>query len=583
MRTSQPRRGFTLTELMAAVLILVVVISAVGQIFGSFTRAASLGEANASVIQQAVAIERRMRDDLAGLTRAGPMAIRCVEVRNDINRLLPSGSGGNPNAPLLDPGLAADARLRLDQLVFFTTTRQATTRFAGSYDLSDGEDSYGNHQSMLGRVYYGHGVQMPNDPGAIVSPVLAGGTTADRLSYDPVGFDWGNLMPWSYDAAPGDLDIRRWPEGTAVGTKIDGSQPGAGGWVLARQAVMCADDFGRSNFYSVFWNENGALDPHLNNSAPLWNSAALWSGRVDICAESPEELREYWLANGVSSAFHRLMGGTGGGAMAALTQLRYPRVERTAPTGDDEDQMLSASALSPNCLSFEIDWTWADETGAQYFEGDKSFGTRDAWVDANGNNSFDNGESHLMRGFLRNPWDPDGMGPMPVRMTTHRGQVWFGLPAFGLGPTGAITDPDPASTISPPDRGVRTLETADVDAPPVPTGNGLSGPGLASVNWPIAAPGNLEDYDELRLTAPSGGSVAALRVYSVFFGFNTDEPLVVAQPSNAGQVTTLSGTPYTPYPRALRVTMRISDPDNRLQSGRVYQCVLDIPEQRDQR
>ena len=46
----------------------------------------------------------------------------------------------------------------------------------------------------------------------------------------------------------------------------------------------------------------------------------------------------------------------------------------------------------------------------------------------------------------------------------------------------------------------------------------------------------------------------------------------------------LNGDPvwrYTPRPSALRITLRLKDPDNRLGAGWTYQFVVDLPERNE--
>ena len=120
MRNPSRQRGaFTLTELLIAVLVLLVVIAATARIFGTAQRVSSVGEANASILQEATAIERRLRDDLSRLSDQGYMAIRNVAIKNDINDL-----ASTTQVELLNPDLPPDAVLRLDQLVFFTQGAQ---------------------------------------------------------------------------------------------------------------------------------------------------------------------------------------------------------------------------------------------------------------------------------------------------------------------------------------------------------------------------------------------------------------------------------------------------------------------------
>ena len=69
------RRAFTLTELMVAVLILIVVIVACSKIFGTVSGVTGLSQAGADVLQEAAAIERQIRSDFARLSREGFFAI----------------------------------------------------------------------------------------------------------------------------------------------------------------------------------------------------------------------------------------------------------------------------------------------------------------------------------------------------------------------------------------------------------------------------------------------------------------------------------------------------------------------------
>ena len=99
-RSASSLRGFTLTELLVAVGVLIVVILATARIFGTVTKVTSAGEANADMLQTAQAIERQLRNDLARISTDGFFLIQGVEVENDVN-----GSG----APLLNSALPASA------------------------------------------------------------------------------------------------------------------------------------------------------------------------------------------------------------------------------------------------------------------------------------------------------------------------------------------------------------------------------------------------------------------------------------------------------------------------------------------
>ena len=112
-RTRQPRRAFTMTELMIAVAVLLVVIVATGKIFGTASRVTAVGAGSADVMQEAAAIERQLRQDFARLSEAGFFAIQQQAVPNNIHIL--AGNGG----ALINPSLPANTIVRADQLVFF--------------------------------------------------------------------------------------------------------------------------------------------------------------------------------------------------------------------------------------------------------------------------------------------------------------------------------------------------------------------------------------------------------------------------------------------------------------------------------
>jgi type II secretory pathway pseudopilin PulG len=197
-RVNRPSKAFTLTELLLAVLVLLVVIAATARIFGTAQRVSSVGEANASILQDAGAIERRLRDDLARMSDKGYMAIRNFAVRNDINDD-PTTSG---QKELLNPELADDAILRLDQLVFFTEGATQTVDLIGGANLSAIDPTTNRRvvgympSSVVSRVTYGHGVQVGNR--------TAQSNPASQL-YDPDFYleneqKW--LSPWLVDRVP---------------------------------------------------------------------------------------------------------------------------------------------------------------------------------------------------------------------------------------------------------------------------------------------------------------------------------------------------------------------------------------------
>src|SRR5262245_22623951 len=146
-------RGFTLTELMVAVAVLVVVIIATSKIFGTASKITGMGQGMQSLMQEAAAIERQIRQDVARLTGEGFLTIHCVSVRNDVHQ-----SG---NLPLLDPTLPPNALIRCDQLMFFANGAQSIQSFRG------GQGANHKGQGTVSRVLYSHAFQLPNSAGAV--------------------------------------------------------------------------------------------------------------------------------------------------------------------------------------------------------------------------------------------------------------------------------------------------------------------------------------------------------------------------------------------------------------------------------
>src|SRR5262245_37083712 len=101
------RRAFTMTELMIAVVVLISVIIATSKIFGTASQITGIGIGTQNMINEAIAIERQIRDDFSRLTDEGFFAIRCVAVRNDVK---------GPGQPLLNPNQPPSAIVRADQL-----------------------------------------------------------------------------------------------------------------------------------------------------------------------------------------------------------------------------------------------------------------------------------------------------------------------------------------------------------------------------------------------------------------------------------------------------------------------------------
>lgn len=573
MRRLTHHRGFTLTELLVAIIVLMVVIAATSQIFGIASRVVGLGEANQNVLQESSVVERMIRQDLEALANEGYLLVQCVAVRNDAPRYYPAA---DPNAPLLDSTKDATAYLRADRVVFFRHGQEDTTRFIGSRD----QGVYGGiPASSLARVTYGHAVQMDNS-------VIVSGSTTQRL--DPVGFDEGPLTPWSGDN-PMDgssLNTTYWPSG-AGGPRRNGRQPEARDWILARNAVLLANDggsrvhlatdnsYGPSSDISLF--EQANTWGYLNAPAPAWG---LLSSRIDAVSSTIDEVQRalengtstvtspngtvfyetnlpFWQSTGQWNAQvrGRLIGGNFGPFVGSAAVGGYPRAEKVAPTMDRQDQMLVAPMMAGNCSSFMVDWTWDNWVGHEHY-GDHN--SPDLLIySANGSQS----------------WNASGYAP-----NVAEPRVWYGLPD---GLPGQGGNPGPSA------RGVTTLTTAvGIGAPSAGwSSTGPTQPQLFPPLWdPISGIG--PQRIEGAVSAGPNQPVAAwpssgnpiLWVYTATFGFNHDEGVMEWIDTSADPPVTrlVSRADVTPLPSALRFTMRLHDPEKKLEVGQEYQFVVEL-------
>ncbi len=573
-RATHDAKAFTLTELLLAVLVLLVVIAATARIFGTAQRVSSVGEANASILQDAGAIERRLRDDLARMSDKGYMAIRNVAVRNDIN-----DNAGTNQLELLNPDLAQDAILRLDQLVFFAEGTQDTVDFVGTVNLFGGSVP----SSALSRITYGHAVQVPDR----VEQALSA-----PASFDPDYFmlDGKVLTPWVTDAVTDGPSLRLTGTTASGGTKtVNGTQPGARDWILSRRAVLLADDGGDPAFHAIQPN-TPQLDANSTTSlfqestgfftagAALQPARAILSGRFDVTAMQLNDLERvlgrfdgtnglldppfyspWTVVPGVAdlpasppgavafgAARQRVINGTFGigatanqaGASVQIGLNSWPRAERQPPTFEKSDQMLTSGMIAGHCSNFIVEWCWKDGVG-RMMEDDRR--VKLALDPVNGNVT-------PMLGFLS---PTNGVAP------------WIGLPdeVTSLGFSVPFNQR----------RGTRTLEQV----------GGLGAPLFApSIEGPAGA----------QVLPVTGGGIPTQRAwcYTSVFGFNAMEPTYRVR-SNQNPVTgaVIAGQPtdwvvprldYTPRPSAVRITMTLHDPDRRIDGGREFTFVIDLPE-----
>ena len=361
------RAGFTLTELIVAVVVLLVVLLAASRIFSTTQQVASIGEANADVLQEIAAFETQLREDLANISRDGPLMIRSVVVPNDIR-----GAG----LPLLDPNRPANAAIRSDQLVFFRTGFQ-TARNASVASREKVRPS-----STVSRVYYGHGFQ------------LADANRGSYLDNDYlVGWDvLDTNPPWS--AATVDIRRQRYGLGPQVFTPVGAAEtvplpvlPNSR-WLFVRQAMLLADDNGpigpSSNAPVNNWQRSVYLDdtnvdyggittaltPLTVDAWPgLGFRPQALQGRLDAAAGSLSRVRRSltledpsdptspvlpWLdTGGADDQYDRILDAFSG----------WPRAERRAATMNRLDQALTNGVLGSGVSEIRMEWTWGDGVG----------------------------------------------------------------------------------------------------------------------------------------------------------------------------------------------------------------------------
>jgi type II secretory pathway pseudopilin PulG len=604
------RRAFTIVELLVAIGLLAVVILAASKILGTTTQVSGLGEANSNVTQEAEAVEKQLRQDLARLDLDGYLVVRCVGVRNDVNRLFPQS---NPSAPLLNPVLDPNAILRCDQVVFFMKGAEDTQLFVGG-NADIAQTGKVAPRSSSSRVIYGHGVQVPE---------LTPQSEVVGNRFDPVGFDFGPLVPWAWDE-PGSGRLETAGSQSGSGPTVNGAQPEARQWILARQSILLADDGdnlptrhqGFPSLSSLVATAAGGLTP--DGSIPTGNlvpAGGLDASRTDVCSQSIADVRrvverfgtgerrpwggtEPWgFGTGAIGTRSRIINATFGAPAATLGLGAYPRAERRAPSMHQLDVMLTSPTILRNCSDFIVDWTWGDRTG-QVLNPDGSVAVLAKPLAAA------NGPSPILWGVRQLGYERDNPSAVVVRPLYSDGTVslpylpdwftngvpsaWFGFPDYGIGDTpGSKRIPNvPREVVSvqwpqtwfwrngdTPYRMVMCQVGAPVHYEPIDGSlpSRIEGPpvnagGAAASNGPW--------------TRPYGAGVPVY-VYTAVFGFNNEHPTeTVTVTDNAGftSMHTVLRDDYTPWPSALRFTMRIHDAGGKLVEGRLYQFVIDLPQ-----
>ena len=546
------RGAFTLTELLIAVGVLVVVVVAAARIFGAASKVSSVAEANADLLQTAAAIEAQVRADFANIPPNSFLVLQQVEV--------------NQRGVLqtLDPALG-NAEIRADQIAFFSRGARPTQQFVG-YDqlqpLGSTVAPAWPPESTVARIYYGHGL--------LASTLQQG--------FGPLSYDGTNApaVPW----VSGAVETQNWQTGAPQGgptPRITAAKPSL--WPLARIATLMTTDgllnqrfasTGANNATQRLFTGSGNLSVQLGPLSSVAPTGAtpfdpLWtSSRVDICKWQMDDLltqMAYQYNNsGIPSSlpFARAVG-PWQGPSTRLRMLQtlapwginatkaspadasnpnsnhfvgYPRVEKAALGSARAEQMIAAPVLAANCSSFKVEWTYDDGVGRSWFqlpgfEGDGSI---------NGNEPI----GMYIRPGAERPWFglDDGTANSAVRPLSNAPNFITPGGNFGAGGWGSVGRP---------------LVVSNGSDPLVSSIEGALNPSGGAPIWP---------------TSNAQGSK---RVYQAVFGMNQSDAAVISP------AATTRG-PYTPLPSALRITMRLHDSLGRIEGGREFQFIVNLPQ-----
>ncbi len=158
------RRGFTIAELIVAVGVALLLIVGVGRIFTTTRTTISTGEASAQLTQYGRTLERLLRNDFGSIIRNGQayMVIRNERLGsgNDVRTRFNRRRGIYFDQDEEQAGHDLGTR-RLDQIVFFTGGNEASYQYRNP---TFGQQNIiaRNEASAVARVWWGHGLRDPN-------------------------------------------------------------------------------------------------------------------------------------------------------------------------------------------------------------------------------------------------------------------------------------------------------------------------------------------------------------------------------------------------------------------------------------
>jgi type II secretory pathway pseudopilin PulG len=159
------RPAFTLTELIVAIGVTVVLVLGIGRIFSMSKQTISIGQATAELNQYARTFERLMRTDLNHISTDGFLVIRNEQLGRGANSKLnnrPIYFSDEEQLHEIETNKISDMGVRrLDQLVFFATGDFSSYQFQDAY--GDGFAPSGiiarNNVSSTARISYGHALR----------------------------------------------------------------------------------------------------------------------------------------------------------------------------------------------------------------------------------------------------------------------------------------------------------------------------------------------------------------------------------------------------------------------------------------
>ena len=583
--------GFTLMELMVSIVVLLAIMIAVSRIFSVTSKVAAIGTATSSTLQQAIAIEQQLREDIAKISPEGFFVIRSVAVANNVRG----------DYDLLDPSQDASAIIRCDQLIFLIEAVASPMVFNGSSPGTNGGTNFAG-QGCSAMVYYGHGLQFPRLDGIAEDEY---GAPISNESSDPVLFPSSTqqvVTPW-YEGMVSfqsriysDSQAERFNVVDGGSGFAAGSQPNPEDWILCRQLVVLADDDDNSprDTSKTIYLSSGTYSPGALSARSIfpWDPRVepgetipqIQHGRVDTAATHLADIRESVLQweEGASTSEDRVwQGGFLGNTnqtsdnidqQELIASLMYwPRVEPVPPTLDRADQAMRVAAIAQGCVTFQVEWTYdegvgeATDASGQWFPG---FNYADQWQQPWWGGSTRNDEYdyeidfNTLQDFYDQatglPWD--GMHTQDDPFEVHDSDLDDDDSEFA----------DVAAWSIDPWFIERTfVEGEGPSLAPVPTVEGVTDDGISEY-WAIFGYNNAYPFLE--------NGLDFVNEYSD--NSNADDGDVADGGWDNGDQAGNVVWRYTPRPTAIKITLRLQDPDDRLGAGWTYQFVVNIPERK---